>query len=48
MAVLKKLGWDSATPAELATIEKVAGGPEKVGTVSWSIDLSAAASSESP
>ncbi len=41
MAVLKKLGWDGdLTPEELATIEKVAGSPEKVGTVSWSIDLS--------
>jgi formate dehydrogenase major subunit len=41
MAVLKKLGWDKdLTPEELATIEKIAGGPDKVGTVSWSIDLS--------
>ncbi|HYM31960.1 MAG TPA: formate dehydrogenase subunit alpha [Candidatus Cybelea sp.] len=41
MAVLKKLGWDKdLTPEELATIEKIAGGPEKSGTVSWSIDLS--------
>jgi formate dehydrogenase major subunit len=41
MAVLKKLGWNAdLTPAELATIEKVAGGPDKVDTVSWSTDLS--------
>jgi formate dehydrogenase major subunit len=41
MAVLKKLGWDKdLTAEELATIEKIAGGPDKVGTVSWSIDLS--------
>jgi len=41
LAVLKKLGWDKdLTPAELATIEKVAGGPDKVGSVSWSTDLS--------
>jgi formate dehydrogenase major subunit len=41
MAVLKKLGWDKdLTPAELATIEKVAGSPDKVGAVSWSTDLS--------
>jgi formate dehydrogenase major subunit len=41
MAVLKKLGWDSdLTPDELAVIEKVAGAPDKIGTVSWSTDLS--------
>ena len=41
MAVLKKLGWDKdLTGAELATIERVAGSPEKIDTVSWSIDLS--------
>src|SRR5690348_15534834 len=40
-AVLKKLGWDTdLTPAELATIERVAGSPEKMSTVSWSTDLS--------
>ena len=41
MAVLKKLGWDKdLTDDELATITRVAGAPEKIGTVSWSIDLS--------
>jgi formate dehydrogenase major subunit len=41
MGVLKKLGWDAdLTPEELATIEKIAGGPDKAATVSWSIDLS--------
>ena len=41
MSVLKKLGWDTdLTPEELATIEKVAGSPEKVDAVSWSTDLS--------
>jgi formate dehydrogenase major subunit len=41
MAVLKKLGWDKdLTSEELATIEKVAGRPDKVDTVSWSTDLS--------
>ena len=41
MAVLKKLGWDKdLTGDELATIERVAGSPEKIDTVSWSIDLS--------
>jgi formate dehydrogenase major subunit len=41
MAVLKKLGWDQdLTADELATITRVAGGPEKIGTVSWSLDLS--------
>jgi formate dehydrogenase major subunit len=41
MAVLKKLGWDGdLTADELATIERVAGGPDKIGTVSWSTDLS--------
>lgn len=41
MAVLKKLGWDKdLTAEELAIIEKVAGGPDKTDTVSWSIDLS--------
>ncbi|HET9902314.1 MAG TPA: formate dehydrogenase subunit alpha [Xanthobacteraceae bacterium] len=41
MAVLKKLGWDAdLTPDELATIERVAGGPDKIDTVSWSTDLS--------
>jgi formate dehydrogenase major subunit len=41
MAVLKKLGWDKdLSPEELATIEKVAGSPDKTDTVSWSTDLS--------
>ncbi|HEV2550108.1 MAG TPA: formate dehydrogenase subunit alpha [Stellaceae bacterium] len=41
MAVLKKLGWDGdLTPDELAIIEKVAGAPDKITTVSWSTDLS--------
>jgi formate dehydrogenase major subunit len=41
MAVLKKLGWDKdLRPEELATIEKVAGNPDKTDTVSWSTDLS--------
>ena len=41
MAVLKKLGWDKdLTPEELATIERVAGAPDKIATVSWSTDLS--------
>jgi formate dehydrogenase major subunit len=39
--VLKKLGWDKElTPAELATIEKIGGGPDKADGVSWSTDLS--------
>jgi formate dehydrogenase major subunit len=41
MAVLKKLGWDKdLSPEELATIEKVAGSPDKTDPVSWSTDLS--------
>ena len=41
IAVLKKLGWDKdLSPEELATIEKVAGSPDKTATVSWSTDLS--------
>jgi len=45
MAVLKKLGWDKDLSAEeLATIEKIAGSPEKTDTVSWSTDLSGASS----
>jgi formate dehydrogenase major subunit len=41
MAVLKKLGWDKdLTGDELATIERVAGNPEKIDGVSWSTDLS--------
>src|SRR3954463_6519749 len=41
VAVLKKLGWDKElTPEELATIERVAGAPDKTDTVSWSTDLS--------
>jgi formate dehydrogenase major subunit len=41
MAVLKKLGWDTdLSPDELAVIEKVAGSPDKIATVSWSTDLS--------
>ena len=41
MGVFKKLGWDKdLTPAELATIEKVAGSPGNIDTVSWSTDLS--------
>ena len=40
-AVLKKLGWDGdLTESEVATIKKVAGGDDKMGTVSWSTDLS--------
>ncbi len=41
MAVLKKLGWDKdLTADELAIIAKVAGTPDKIDTVSWSLDLS--------
>jgi formate dehydrogenase major subunit len=41
MGVLKKLGWDKdLKPAELATIEKVAGSPDKADAISWSTDLS--------
>ena len=41
MAVLKKLGWEKdLTAAEMAVIQKVAGTPEKIDTVSWSLDLS--------
>jgi formate dehydrogenase major subunit len=41
VGVLKKLGWDKdLTPEELAVVEKVAGGPDKIDTVSWSTDLS--------
>ena len=41
MAVLKKLGWDKdLSAAEVATIAKVAGSPDKVDAVSWSTDLS--------
>ena len=41
MAVLTKLGWDKdLSPEELATIEKIAGSPDKTGAVSWSTDLS--------
>jgi formate dehydrogenase major subunit len=41
MGVLKKLGWDGdLTPDEMAVIEKVAGSPDKIATVSWSTDLS--------
>jgi hypothetical protein len=41
MGVFKKLGWDKdLTPAELTTIEKVAGSPGNIDTVSWSTDLS--------
>jgi formate dehydrogenase major subunit len=42
MAVLKKLGWDKdLSEVELATIQRVAGGPDKPNdAVSWSIDLS--------
>jgi len=40
-AVLKKLGWDKDLAAdELATIQRVAGSEDKMGTVSWSTDLS--------
>jgi len=40
-AVLKKLGWDMDLAAdELATIQRVAGSEDKMGTVSWSTDLS--------
>jgi formate dehydrogenase major subunit len=39
--VLKKLGWDTdLTPAELAVIQKIGGGPDKSDNVSWSTDLS--------
>jgi formate dehydrogenase major subunit len=39
--VLKKLGWDKdLTAEELATIQKVAGTPDKLDAVSWSTDLS--------
>jgi formate dehydrogenase major subunit len=41
MAVLQKLGWDKdLSPEEMAVITRVAGSPEKIGTVSWSTDLS--------
>ena len=41
VAVLQKLGWDKdLTPDEVAVIERVAGSPDKIGTVSWSTDLS--------
>src|SRR5215469_11789857 len=41
MAVLQKLGWDKdLTPEEMAVITRVAGSPDKLGTVSWSTDLS--------
>jgi formate dehydrogenase major subunit len=41
LAVLQKLGWDKdLTPDEMAVITRVAGSPDKIGTVSWSTDLS--------
>jgi formate dehydrogenase major subunit len=41
VAVLQKLGWDKdLTPDEMAVITRVAGSPEKIGTVSWATDLS--------
>ncbi len=41
LAVLQKLGWDKdLTDAERAVIDKIGGGPDKSGGVSWSIDLS--------
>jgi len=41
MGVLKKLGWDNdLTTEELAIVERVAGSPDKIATVSWSTDLS--------
>ena len=41
LAVLQKLGWDKdLTAAERAIIDKIGGGPDKSGAVSWSIDLS--------
>jgi formate dehydrogenase major subunit len=41
VAVLQKLGWDKdLTPDEMAVITRVAGSPDKIGTVSWSTDLS--------
>ena len=41
MAVLKKLGWEKdLTRDEMAVIEKVAGTPDKIDGVSWSLDLS--------
>jgi formate dehydrogenase major subunit len=41
-AVLQQLGWDAdLTPEELATIARIGGNdPERMGAVSWSIDLS--------
>ena len=39
--VLKKLGWDKElTPEEIAIIQKVGGGPDKMDGVAWSTDLS--------
>src|SRR4029079_6200872 len=41
MGVFKKLGWDKDLPsAELAMMQKVAGSPGNIDTVSWSTDLS--------
>ncbi|PRX37998.1 formate dehydrogenase major subunit [Meinhardsimonia xiamenensis] len=41
MQMLMDLGWDSElTPEERATIEKVAGSPDKIGSVNWKTDLS--------
>lgn len=41
MGVLKKLGWDGdLTADELAVINRVAGSPDKIDSVSWSTDLS--------
>jgi formate dehydrogenase major subunit len=41
LGVLKRLGWDKdLTAEELATIQKVAGTPDKLDSVSWSTDLS--------
>jgi len=41
VAVLQKLGWDKdLTADEMEVITRVAGSPDKIGTVSWSTDLS--------
>ncbi len=41
MAMLQELGWDGdLTAEERASIEKVAGAPDKVGGVNWKTDLS--------
>ena len=41
MQMLMDLGWDKdLTAEERASIEKVAGSPDKIGTVNWKTDLS--------